>query len=323
MERTLNVLLVLLGVGLVGCTSQVRGPEAYQGWSDSYTLMGENLEAVIVPSIGRLMDLRRPGETVGVLWQNPALLGQKVQPSQKAWTNFGGDKTWPAPESVWMKNDAGQWMPPTVFDQASLQVQSTRETLTLTSEVDPRSGVRFTRTFQITDANTLQVTTTYHKVQGPSIDIAVWIITQLRDPEIVGTFANPETPAYQELFGPTPRVTIEPPFLFWDRQQAIPAKIGTRGRSLVWVGKTHTLQINLQVDRSSSVYPDRGSSAEFYTSPDGLPYIELETVGPIVTLRPGESVQTTNEYHLGDRRTDESAKAAAKRLLKSAAYNQR
>lgn len=311
----MRALLALLALGLISCTHPVAGPQAYEGWPDAYVLANKNLEAVIVPSIGRLMDLRRPGETTGVLWQNPALLGQPVRPQSSVWTNFGGDKTWPAPESVWMKNASGQWMPPTVFDQTALTVRTSKNGLLLTSPVDPQSGVYFTRYFGIY-ADSLEVTTTYYKVAGDPIEIAVWVVTQLRNPEIVATFANPEPPYYTELFGPTPRVQIEGKLLFWDRQKAIPAKIGTGGKALVWVGPQHTLKIDLQVDRTSSRFPDHGSSAEFYTSPDDQPYVELETVGPIVKLKQGDSVQTMNAYRLGNRLPGESAKDAVYRLLK-------
>jgi hypothetical protein len=311
----MRILFALIALALAACTPTVISPQKYEGWSDAYVLSGQNIEAVIVPSLGRLMDLRRPGETQGVLWQNPELLGQYGRSNTNTWTNFGGDKTWPAPESVWLKNAAGQWMPPIIFDQVPLKAQPGPDGLLLTSPIDLRTGVYFTRYFRIF-ANRLEVTTTYYKVTGDPVDISVWVITQLRDPEVVGTYANREAPYYTEFFGPTPRVQIEGKLLFWDRKKAIPAKIGTAGRRLVWVGKQRTLTIELQVDREGAPSPDRGSSAELYTSPDAQPYIELETLGPLVKLKNKQSVQTTNIYYLGDRLPDESPKDAVYRLLK-------
>ena len=45
-------------------------------------------------------------------------------------------------------------------------------------------------------------------------------------------------------------------------------------------------------------YPDEGSSAEVYTNSDPLKYVELEMLGPLQTLKVGDSVSQTNTYTL-------------------------
>ena len=61
-------------------------------------------------------------------------------------------------------------------------------------------------------------------------------------------------------------------------------------------------------------YPDRGASAEVYTNPDPKSYVELETLGPLVTLRAGERITQTNTYTLMRRMSADPA-VDARRLL--------
>lgn len=308
--------LALLCLGLVGCTS-FESVKTYRGWQDPVLVRGDGIEAVIIPAIGRIMDIRRPGETSGVLWQNKDLLGAAVRPLDKGWTNFGGDKTWPAPESIWMKNAAGKWMPPVVFDQSSLQVKATERGVLLESAVDKRSGVRFTRLISPAGANTLSVTTTYTKVQGEPVQIAVWVITQLAEPRVIATRAKASNPPLNPMFGGVKGIEIEQGILYWKRFPDVCAKIGTDGRALAWVGDKYTLLISSTPGEATGVFPDDGCQAEIYVNPDPLDYVELETLGHLVTLAVGQSTSATNLYQLGDVRPSETPKAAAARLLNS------
>src|SRR5436190_16050259 len=77
----------------------------YHGWLEAYLMSNGKVAAVIVPGIGRVMQFGFVGEE-GVFWENRALDGQIVDGhlaiwAAKDWVNFGGDKTWPAPEADW------------------------------------------------------------------------------------------------------------------------------------------------------------------------------------------------------------------------------
>ena len=45
-------------------------------------------------------------------------------------------------------------------------------------------------------------------------------------------------------------------------------------------------------------YPDGGSSAEIYTNPDPLPYVELEMLSPLATMKRGAVIEWANTYTL-------------------------
>ena len=94
--------------------------------------------------------------------------------------------------------------------------------------------------------------------------------------------------------------------------------VGTTGQALAWVGDRQTLLITSVPGEPTGVFAGEGNRAEIYVNPDPLPYVELETLGHLRTLRVGESTACTNFYRLDDARADEAPKAAARRLLDSA-----
>ena len=90
-------------------------------------------------------------------------------------------------------------------------------------------------------------------------------------------------------------------------------KIGTDAGTLVWVGPKAALRIDAP-RVAGAEYPDQGSSVEVYTNPDPLEYIELETLGPLQTMKVGDQIVRTNTYSLFHR-TASSPEAEARRLL--------
>src|SRR4051794_8176914 len=75
----------------------------YHGWPNSYILSNGSVEAIVVPSIGRVMQFKFVGEDSGPFWENRAMDGKHPIPASKEWGNFGGDKTWPSPQDDWPK----------------------------------------------------------------------------------------------------------------------------------------------------------------------------------------------------------------------------
>ncbi len=84
----------------------------YNGWSNSYIINNGIVQAVVVPAIGRVMQFGFIGDE-GVFWENRSLDG-KFGNWEQPWSNFGGDKAWPAPESDWSKFTRREtWCSPT------------------------------------------------------------------------------------------------------------------------------------------------------------------------------------------------------------------
>jgi hypothetical protein len=293
----------------------VATAQDYRGWRDAIILRNATVEAVIVPSIGRVMQFRFLGDPAGPFWENEKLAGRPmpVEPWSVAHGSFGGDKTWPAPQSLW------NWPPPDVFDAAPVTARLNDDrSVTLTSPVSPRFGLRTVRRISLdTTAPILRITTTYEKTAGAPVTVSVWVITQLRDP--VAVFlpvpANSKFPAGLSSQWPAPADATQRhgDLLRFVRDPKKSYKIGNDADTVVWVGEQYLMRI-AATRVPGATYPDDGCIAEFYGNADPVPYVELETVGPLKTLHPGETLSATNTYRLV-RRTAASAETDVRALL--------
>src|SRR5262245_9268854 len=158
----------------------------YRQWADSILHSNGAVEVVIVPAVGRVMQMRFAGEDDGPFWENPSLEGRQPNPSSTDWINFGGDKTWPAPQADWPKVTPRAWPPPVAFDSMPVQAEIKNNTVELISPVDPHYGIRTRRLVRLDPRRpVMTITTTYEKLEGEPRTVGVWIITQLKDPERV------------------------------------------------------------------------------------------------------------------------------------------
>ncbi len=313
--------LALLVGGCVSPDSPSSGvrvltQQPHRGWRDAVVLRNGSVEAVLVPSVGRVMQFRFTGETTGPFWENERLLGQAMpaKPWEAAHGSFGGDKTWPAPQGLW------NWPPPDIFDAAPLAFRvNADQSVTLTSPVSPRFGIRTERRVVLSAGEPLlRVETTYEKVSGAPVEVAVWVITQTRDAQAV--FLPVPSPSKFPLgttatWGvPTNQLScVAGGLLRLDRDRKASHKIGNDGTSLVWVGDREVLRVDIPRIPGGN-YPDDGCSVEIYTNPDPVPYVELETLGPLRRLQVGERLSATNTYRLA-RRGGGSPEAAASAIL--------
>jgi len=317
------MLLVALGLGQP-CALPAATPDSitvtrlrYHGWPDSILVGNGLVEAVIVPAIGRVMQYRLAGAAEGPIWENASLRGRLHDPASMEWSNFGGDKAWPSPQSDWPRTIRRTWPPPGGFDSRPMQASVEGTAVTLTSPVDPDYGIRVRRRIELAaDRPVMTITTRYEKVDRPSQEVAVWTITQLKDPAAVYALrpgASHPGPAYvRQSDEPPPSLQVADGLLSLRRDPAKSHKIGVRSGALVWVGPNEVLRLDATVVAGAR-YPDDDSSAEVYTQADPLPYVELEMLGPLVTLKAGDAVEETVRYTLG-RRTASDPAAEIRRL---------
>ena len=292
---------------------------SYRGWSDAITMSNGKVNVVIVPAIGRVMQFGFEGEE-GVFWENPDLNGQPALKGdwlRTEWINLGGDKTWPAPEAEWSKFTGRKgWRPPAAFDGLPSTAEIVEGVVVLTSQVDPGYGIRVERRVRLEPGTTtMTIQTIYHRVSGEPARLGVWVITQLREPS--GVFApvpvDSKFPRGFTLLGKDtpPSLRSGNGLVSLHRDPKSAFKIGLDGGSLLWVGARHMLRIDSE-RQPGAMYPDQGSSTEIYTNPDPLRYVELETLGPLESLKPGERIEHSNTYTLLPRTRatpDEEARA--------------
>jgi hypothetical protein len=293
---------------------------SYHGWPNALRLRNEAIEVIAVPEVGRVMSLRfRDGENV--FWEDVTLRGKKGDPTGAEWVNFGGDKTWPSPEAGWrIHTRREKWMPPPGFDGMPGEARQEGDAIILTSPVDPFYGVRTSRRITLRGADpVMTIETTYEKVSGATFPVAIWVITQLRDPIAVylpipagsrfpdGHFRFRDTP--------WPQLTQANGMLKVTRDPRASHKLGSDADRMLWVGES--VMCLITTNRvAGAEYPDRGASAEVYTNPNPKTYVELETLGPLVPLTSGQRIRQTNTYTLL-LRTETDPDAEARGILQS------
>jgi hypothetical protein len=294
----------------------------YHGWPDCFLIANGEVEAVVVPAIGRVMQLRLAGETDGAFWENRALDGQLHAPASDQadpgeWINFGGDKCWPAPQSDWAHAQSRDWPPPVAFDSSPVEAVAAERGVVLTSPVDPAFGIQVVRSVELdSEAPVMRIRTTYHKIVGSPVTVSVWSITQMQEPERVFLPLKEDSKMcgrFIRLIDSEPEgLRIEDGLLSLVRHPARYTKIGADASSMVWVGRN--LVVRIDAEPGPGEYPDGGCLTEVYTNPDPLPYVELETLGPLATMSVGDRIERTTVYTITHRST-EDLEAEARKIL--------
>lgn len=281
----------------------------YHGWKDCYLLSSIALEVIVVPAIGRIMQMRRVGDETGVLWENRELDGQMAKPDSGTWANFGGDKCWPAPQSDWPKVFGHEWPPPAAFDASSFEAMMTDAGLMFKSPLDSAWGIQVVRHVELdAAAPVMRVRNEFRKVGGKPVRMAVWTIAQLNDPACVAI----ELPVESKFVGGFTKLMKDEPAEMADNGRVLTfvrhptkfVKIGSNAAGVVWVGPASVVRMKSEVVPGE--YPDGGCSVEVYTNPGEQKYVELETLGPLVNLEAGQTMEHTTTYTVLPRTTGDA-----------------
>lgn len=284
-----------------------------------------------VPALGgRLLSVRLRGQEL--LWRNTTLLDDALHPvgshlpepvsgAMSLWNNYGGDKTWPAPQG-W--SSATEWAgpPDPVLDSGfydwSVDRTADSATVTMTSGHDPRTGLTLTRAITLPCGQSAY--DVYLSAQNTSDDTvrwALWNVTQRAGGEPgsggVDIGVEPGDHRSVELAVGTGAPHVET--LSADRlhvaHQDVVGKVGVPGAS-GWLAHNAfgtTATQTFTVDPTAD-YPDDGSRVEVWmeypiTEPidhlGGLHpsarIVEIELLGPSTALAPGD--RTDYRYRSG------------------------
>lgn len=251
----------------------------------------------------------------------PALLDDRLHPASghrpepasgpmANWANYGGDKTWPAPQG-W--SSAREWAgpPDPVLDSgpytARVRTGPGRASVTLESGHDPRTGLRLRREFRVeagTAAYDLRLTAV--NASAAPVRWALWNVAQYPGGGTVRVAVGPGFEEPVELATGTaapawtrPRDggTVEVP------AQDVVGKLGFPGATgrLTYTRGRHRITMDFDVHEDAA-YPDGGSRAEVWMEypldrplehlgglapPDRI--VECEALGPWERLDPGAS----------------------------------
>jgi len=289
----------------------------YHGWPDSYLIANALVEAVVVPAVGRVMQLRLAGDRQGTFWENRSLDGQLHNAASDQWMNFGGDKCWPAPQAAWGKQQGRDWPPPPAFDSRPMTAVAGECGLTLTSAIDPDYGIEVVRHVELEAGRpAMRISTEFRKIHGDAVRVGVWTITQMREPDRVSILLpamSKFADGYIRLMESAPaELKIDGRLLSFVRHATAHVKIGTEAASLAWVGTNSVVRID--VERKPGEYPGDGCVTEVYTNPGTLSYVELETLGPLTAVHSGDRIELTTVYTILPRSTADPEEEARKAL---------
>ncbi len=306
------------------------------GRPDVVWLENSVLRLGIVPDLGgRLLSARAHGREM--LWRNTALLDDRLHPvaphvpgpvsgPMSGWHNYGGDKTWLAPQG-W--DGAHQWAgpPDPVLDSGRYRWTVERTagavSLTATSGHDPRSGMTLSRTVTLTDGTCgYDLRVRGRNTSTEPVRWALWNVVQRPGGHAgsggveigVDAGATQAVPLAVGTAAPTVE-TIDDARVRVPHQDVV-GKVGFPGAS-GWLEHTVDGVVTRQtfaVDPEGD-YPDGGSRVEVWMEHplDGpLPHlgdlwptariVEIEVLGPSVALAPGEhsTLQVTTTFDQAD-----------------------
>jgi hypothetical protein len=250
-------------------------------WGEHPAIALENrhVTAVVVPNLGRLM-VFGPREGPNLLWT-------QRQPAVDTWRNYGGDKAWVAPQSIW------NWPPEPAHDGQPHRARHGNGAIVLESNPSAVTRTSISRTFRL-QGRTLTIDQTLTKSGGDAVAIALWQVLQLPIPRRIDLpySPSPRFPNGFSVYGDTRDegqwrrngTTLSlTPSLNRDIKYGLAAPAGR----LTAVFDRYRVTLSAPFDPDGT-YPDDGKAQQIYVA-TGLRYIELEVTAPLATLQSNQS----------------------------------
>jgi hypothetical protein len=272
----------------------------YGGWPHCFRVSNGDVELILTSDVGpRIM---RFGFAGG---QNlfKEFKGQIGTSGEPAWVPRGGHRLWIAPE-----DPVKSYAP----DNDTVMVRVDRDVIDATQPVEGRTGIEKRITVRMADAGSgVEVVHRLRNAGQEAYELAPWSLTMMAQGGF-GIHGFPPRGTHPEMLVPTnplvmwaftdladPRWRLSKKYLVLrqDPSNAVPQKLGSH-HAKTW--GAYLLNGELFVKRYDAVappqaHPDLGCSFETFTNADML---ELETLGPMTLLAPGESVTHTERWSL-------------------------
>jgi hypothetical protein len=270
----------------------------FNGWQDCVRLANDEIEIIVTSAVGpRIVRCGYIGEkNLFAEFEE-----QKGGSGEAEWMIRGGHRLWIAPEADPLTYE---------LDNAPIEVEEIPNGVRTNQPTDTLSGVH--KTMDITldpENNTVKVVHTLTNENEKAVECAPWALSVMA-PDGMAVIPLPARIAHADrlthnqewsLWGYTdftdPRWTLGSRYLFFrqDRTRG-PNKLGIAHRE-GWVG--YLLDEFCFMKRFSfeegATYPDGGVNFETFSNEEML---EVETLGPLVTLEPGASVSHAEEWQL-------------------------
>lgn len=272
----------------------------YQGWPNSIRRTNARAELILTTDVGpRAIRFAFPGQS-NEFHENEDWVGRS---GGTEYHSYGGHRLWLAPES-----------PGTMFpDNRSVAAEETTAGLRLLPPPEAATGIQkewLVRLFA--DQARVRIRHRLTNTGRSPVTLAPWAITVMA-PGGAGVLPLPPRRPHPGNLLPTGRLALWPytdmsdPRWTWGEKYILlrqdvradsPQKIGISGTE-GWIAycRGGHLFLKLHAHQPDAEYPDQGSSAEMFTNGNML---ELETLGPLLRLDPGKSVDHWEEWFLFD-----------------------
>lgn len=325
LARIVRGAALLCVLASAGCSTPEPPPaappaERWEGFP-ARRLSNARLEALVVPALGRLVHFSRPGEA-NLLWTDPAALAPDRHVIHTRYAHWGGDKTWLAPQDEWPGLLGGAWPPDPAWGDAELGPHHASPLpdggLRVTGPVSALTGLRISRDYRLEDEELVITARVENRADAPR-RVALWQVTNIPRPDRVYLIPsarsdyprgvhihqlppNPYAPA------PPAPVVVESagPLLVLDPAPlAGPAKLGLDGDVAAIAaafGDTLLLQRGQRLPgpHAHGAPGLAGVCVEYYDHGYAAKraFAELELLGPLVTLAPGEDARHTVRWRI-------------------------
>lgn len=301
-----NALLLSLALlSLAACAVYAQSPRTtrvpYQGWANCIKLDNGTVELIATLDVGpRIMRFGFAGER-NEFWENEPDLGQT---GGDEWRIYGGHRLWHSPETK----------PRTYYpDNAPIECIVARDGVRLVQPTEETTGIQ--KEIELRMSPTAAHVEVIHRLTNRGlwpIELAVWALTPMAPG---GIAVIPVPTGDRDPFGLLPNRTIALwPYtdmtderVTWGKEYVLLRQSSTAGRPFKvgvsaddgWIAyvRDDICFVKTFEYKRGAVYPDGGSSVESWTSSDPN-MLEVETVGPLTLLQPGETVEHVENWYL-------------------------
>lgn len=270
----------------------------YGGWPNCYWLTNGRLELVVTTDVGpRIIRFGFVGEA-NVLREYPKLLGRS---GGAEWLIYGGHRLWEAPE-----DPARTYQP----DNAPVVAAQQGQTLAVTQAADQVTQTEKSIELRFGSAGQVVVTHRLTNRSHAPVQLAPWAITVMDEGGVAivplpPRGVHPESLSASSILTLWPYTDLSDSRWTWGQRYillrqtpsaTLPQKIGASTPDR-WVGYANGGRLLVKTFRreAGACYPDMGANVEVFTNGTML---EVETLGPLEHMAPGEAAEHTEEWFL-------------------------